>query len=310
MNYIINDDAISALKKLPDEYVNCIITSPPYYQLRDYAVKGQIGLEASPEEYISKLVNVFNEARRVLKNDGTLWLNIADSYAGSRKGAGRYSENAIKYKQGTNKGMLGNLLGTTKSNCKNKDLIGIPWMLAFALREDGWYLRQDIIWNKSNAMPESVKDRCTKSHEYIFLLTKSKKYFFNHEAIKEPAAGFNNEPIAGSKGAFGNPQSRRRKTEKIQNSGGNIDNVTGLRAKRSVWTVATKGYNGAHFATFPPELIKPCILAGTSKGDIVLDMFAGSGTVAEVALKLDRNYCVIDISTTYCELIKNRVDSI
>ena len=184
---IIQGDALSVLKTLEDESVNCCVTSPPYYNLRDYGVNGQIGLEETPEEYIQKLVEIFRQVRRVLTKDGTLWVNIGDSYAGSGKGASNYPDNAKKYKQGTNKGSVGTFLTKTVSaDCKPKDLIGIPWMLAFALRADGWYLRSDIIWAKNNPMPESVKDRCTKSHEYIFFLTKSPKYYFDDEAIAEP----------------------------------------------------------------------------------------------------------------------------
>ncbi len=212
MNKIINGDALEVLRTLPDECVDCCITSPPYYGLRDYGAEGQIGLEETVEEYIQKLVAVFREVRRVLKHDGTLWLNMGDSYAGSGKGATAYPDNAKKYKQGTNKGMVGAIktTGIKPIGYKRKDLMGIPWELAFALRADGWYLRQDIIWYKPNCMPESVKDRCTKSHEYIFLLSKSDKYYFDSAAIKEPAVGFNNIPPAGSVGTF-RPNSRRRK---------------------------------------------------------------------------------------------------
>ena len=227
-------DAVGQLCTLDADSVHCCVTSPPYFGLRDYGVSGQIGQEATPEEYVSRLAEVFREVRRVLRPDGTLWLNIGDSY-------------------------------------RNKNLMGIPWMLAFALRADGWYLRQDIIWNKPNAMPESVKDRCTKSHEYIFLLTKSDRYYFDYEAIREPAVGFDNRPPAGSRGAT-TPNRRRRKgnaktfrgggaytnhgsfnnsADTKRESHGNSENETGLRNRRSVWNVATQGYAKAHFATFP-----------------------------------------------------------
>lgn len=189
MNRIIIGDALESLKQVPDETVDCCVTSPPYYGLRDYGVAGQIGLEETPDEYIDRLVDIFREVRRALKPDGTLWVVIADSYAGSGKGAAVYPENAAKYKQGTNKGMVG-AINTTKvktPGIKPKDLIGIPWMLAFALRADGWYLRSDIIWNKPNVMPESVKDRCTKSYEHVFMFAKSRRYYFDSEAVMVPA---------------------------------------------------------------------------------------------------------------------------
>ena len=263
MDKIITGNAIEVLKELPDCSADCCITSPPYLGLRDYGVSGQLGLENSVEAYINRLTDIFREVRRVLKNDGTLWLNIGDSYVSSN---------------------------SEYSNCKRKDLIGAPWLLAFALRNDGWYLRQDIIWEKPNAMPESVKDRCTKSHEYIFLFSKQSKYYFDYEAIKEPAVGFNNIVPAGSKGTL-RPNSRLRKgnsrtfrgggvytkgqsfnnsAEIMRESHGNNENMTGLRNKRSVWTVATQGYKEAHFATFPEKLIEPCVLAGSKEGGVVL----------------------------------------
>ena len=321
-------DALNNLKTLPDNSVDCCVTSPPYYGLRDYGTSGQIGLEETPVEYIENLVSVFREARRVLKKDGTLWLNMGDSYAGSGKGAAAYPENAKKYKQCTNKGMLA-AIKTTKvktQEYKRKDLMGIPWRLAFALQADGWYLRQDIIWYKPNCMPESVKDRCTKSHEYIFLLSKSDKYYFDYEAIKEPAVGFNNIPPAGSKGTL-TPNSRRRKGnsktfrggaytnnkafdnsgEIVRDSHGNADNTTGLRNRRDVWSVSTHGCKEAHFATFPEKLIEPCILAGCRIGGTVLDPFLGSGTTAVVSIKHDRKCIGIEINPNYAEMAKRRV---
>ena len=301
MNKIITGNAIEILKELPDCYADCCITSPPYLGLRDYGVNGQIGLENSVEDYINRLTDIFREVRRVLKNDGTLWLNIGDSYATSN---------------------------SEYSNCKRKDLIGVPWLLAFALRNDGWYLRQDIIWEKPNAMPESVKDRCTKSHEYIFLFSKKSKYYFNYEAIKEPAVGFNNIMPAGSKGTL-TPNSRLRKgnsrtfrgggaytkgqsfnnsAEAKRESHGNTDNTTGLRNKRSVWRVATQGYREAHFATFPEKLIEPCVLAGSKEGGIVLDPFLGSGTTAAVAKKHNRGFIGIELNPEYVEMAKRRLE--
>lgn len=301
MSKIITGNAIEVLKELPDCTADCCITSPPYLGLRDYGVNEQIGLENSVEAYINRLTDIFREVRRVLKNDGTLWLNIGDSYATSN----------YEY-----------------SNCKRKDLKGIPWILAFALRNDGWYLRQDIIWEKPNAMPESVKDRCTKSHEYIFLFSKQPKYYFDYEAIKEPAVGFNNIMPAGSKGTL-KPNSRLRKgnsrtfrgggaytkgqsfnnsAEITRESHGNNENMTGLRNKRSVWTVATQGYKEAHFATFPEKLIEPCVLAGSRDGGIILDPFLGSGTTAVVAKKHNRGFIGIELNPEYVEMAKRRLE--
>ena len=301
MNKIITGNAIEVLKELPDCTADCCITSPPYLGLRDYGVNGQIGLEKSVEAYINRLTDIFREVRRVLKNDGTLWLNIGDSYVSSN---------------------------SEYSNCKRKDLIGVPWLLAFALRNDGWYLRQDIIWEKPNAMPESVKDRCTKSHEYIFLFSKQSKYYFDYEAIKEPAVGFNNIVPAGSKGTL-RPNSRLRKgnsrtfrgggvytkgqsfnnsAEIMRESHGNNENMTGLRNKRSVWTVATQGYKEAHFATFPEKLIEPCVLAGSKEGGVVLDPFLGSGTTAAVAKKHNRGFIGIELNPKYAEMAKRRLE--
>lgn len=281
INQIYNAECLTGLSLVPDNGINCCITSPPYYGLRDYGNDQQIGLEDTPEEYIDKLVNVFHEVYRVLKPDGTLWINIGDSYAGSMKGAAQFPDNAMNYKQGTNRGTLGKAtLVKQCTGCKPKDLIGIPWMLAFALRADGWYLRQDIIWNKPSVMPESVRDRCTKSHEYIFLLSKHRKYYFNAGAIAEPASTYN-EIV------------RDRSTTKLNNTpgrskmGGLVRNDYHTRNKRSVWTVATQPLREAHFATYPEKLIVDCIKAGCPEGGIVLDPFMGTGTTAIVARKLN-----------------------
>lgn len=295
----------------------------------DYGVEGQIGLEETVEEYIDKLVAIFREVKRVLKPDGTLWVNIADSYAGSGKGASKYPENALKYKQGTNKGLLGTKLKPTpKNNCKAKDLLGVPWLLAFALRADGWYWRQVDIWNKSNCMPESVTDRCTNSHEYILLFSKSSRYYFDYQAIEEPCVGTNNYPPAGSEGGF-RPNSRRRvkgnrktfrggaytsnksfdNSAAVENTAhGNMPNESGMRRKRSVWTVAIKGSKYHHFATFPPALIVPCILAGCKAGGTVLDPFAGTGTVGVVAHANNRDYILIDLAPGNVEICKSRLE--
>lgn len=329
MNEIRIGDALSELKELPDCIADCCITSPPYFNLRDYGIDGQIGLENTVEEYINRLTEVFREVRRVLKSDGTLWLNIGDSYAGSTKGRKKNGKHSDENSKSGNyySGFNDKLQYKMYPGYKKKDLIGIPWLLAFALKNDGWYLRQDIIWNKPNAMPESVKDRCTKSHEYIFLFSKQAKYYFDHEAIKEPAVGFNNIPPAGSKGTF-KPNSRLRKgnsrtfrgggaytkgqsfnnsAEANRESHGNTDNTAGLRNKRSIWNVATQGYKEAHFATFPEKLIEPCVFAGSKEGGIVLDPFLGSGTTAVVAKKHNRKYIGIELNPKYAEMAERRV---
>lgn len=329
LNTVILGNCLDVLKGLPEGSVDCCVTSPPYYALRDYGAQGQIGLEATPSLFIGRLTEVFAEVRRVLKPTGTLWLNIGDSYAYSNKGAANYPDNAMNYKQGTNRGLLGKPLTLKKCDgYKPKDLIGIPWMLAFALREQGWYLRQDIIWFKPNPMPESVTDRCTKAHEYIFLLSKSEKYYFDMESFREPAVGFNNDPVAGSAGAFGNPQSRNRKgnsktfrgggaytnnksfdnsSDTSRASHGNSENLSGLRNRRSVWSVATAQTHEAHFATFPERLIYPCILAGCPEGGVVLDPFMGTGTTGLVARKLSRNYVGIEINPEYKKIADRRI---
>lgn len=286
-------DCRETLKTLPDGSVNCCVTSPPYFGLRDYGNEGQIGLEQTPEAFVAELVAVFREVRRVLRDDGTLWLNLGDSYSGIGKGpagnlGAKHNERHLEHKHG----------GIVPEGLKPKDLIGIPWRVAFALQADGWYLRQDIIWHKPNPMPESVRDRCTKAHEYIFLLSKSPKYYFDADALKEPAiyAGDNR----------GARKDNRRGTECNSVSG-----VTGeFRNKRSVWTVTTKPYKGAHFATFPPDLIEPCVLAGCPAGGTVLDPFGGSGTTAGVAIKHGRNAILCELSDTYVHLIPDRVAKI
>jgi len=266
------------------EPVKMCVTSPPYYGLRDYGgEENQIGQENSPEEFVDQLVEVFRNVREVLTDDGTLWLNIGDSYYNYRPGKGQsYPKQSVsKTKQDLPDKC--NKRGNKLQGLKEKDLIGIPWLLAFALRKDGWYLRQDIIWNKPNPMPESVKDRCTKSHEYIFLLSKSKNYYYDNEAIKEPTKENGARSYSGV--AKGNT----------------------TKNKRSVWTVNKKPYKGAHFATFPSELIEPCIKAGSQEGDIILDPFIGSGTTAMVAKSLGRHYIGCELHESYNDLIQNRV---
>jgi len=259
-------DCVEALRTMPDASVQMCVTSPPYWGLRDYGEEGQLGLEKTPEKYVMNLVKVFREVRRVLRDDGTLWLNLGDSYAGSGKGRNADGSSASKpgSKQATNKGTTeGNLFKFTTEH-KPKDLVGIPWMVAFALRSDGWWLRQDIIWSKPSCMPESVQDRCTKSHEYLFLLTKRKSYYYDAEAIKEPSlhTGKIVNPNGNLSGKYSDDGTPKKGFE---------THVTGMREvsrtrnKRSVWRVAIKPFSDAHFAVYPPELIEPCILAGTSE---------------------------------------------
>lgn len=292
---ILQGDCLDVLKTLPSESVHCCVTSPPYYGLRDYGMDAQIGLEDTPEAFIAKLVEVFREVRRVLRADGTAWVNMGDSYNGSGKG-GVFSEASAK--QASNFGA--NISRPTRlDSLKQKDLIGIPWMLAFALRADGWYLRQDIIWHKPNPMPESVTDRCTKAHEYIFLLSKSPRYYYDAEAIKEDLAF---EPHAS--GNVKLDDSRRDKDQMKKNWG-----ADGKRNKRSVWTVTTKPFSGAHFATFPPDLIEPCILAGCPENGTVLDPFGGAGTTALVADRHGRNAILIELNPAYAEIARKRIFS-
>jgi DNA modification methylase len=277
--------------------VQTCVTSPPYFGLRDYGHDGQIGLEQTPEEYIAAMVEVFRCVRDVLADDGTIWVNIGDSYAGSGKGQWNGGSNDPKNKK--TQGMALRTQTAAEVGCKPKDLIGIPWMLAFALRADGWYLRQDIIWHKPNPMPESVQDRCTKAHEYIFLLSKSQKYFYDNEAIKYPV-----------KQDWG---TRDRTAGKYHNEGTGLQPHSGLEKsytmanKRSVWSVNTKPFKGAHFATYPPALIEPCILAGSRFGDIVLDPFMGSGTTAAVAIQNNRQYLGCELNPAYGELQEQRI---
>ena len=306
LNKIYLGDCIEVLKTFPDESINCCITSPPYFGLRDYGVDGQIGNEDTPDQYIKRLVEVFNEVNRVLKKDGVLWLNLGDSWAGSNQGSGTKNPTS---KQASNHGT--NYMTTTEhksklsniSGYKPKDLIGIPWMAAFALRESGWYLRQDIIWSKGNPMPESVRDRCTKSHEYIFLLSKSRKYYFDNESIKEPAS---TQPKARDKNKEGY-QAGYSKGDRFS-KGERVYGADGMRNKRDVWNVNTKPCKEAHFATFPDTLIEPCVLAGCPEGGIVLDPFMGAGTTGMVAKRNGRNYVGIELNPQYIQIADNRIN--
>jgi len=299
MNTIEFGDCRDTMRKWKEQGIKAqtCVTSPPYYGLRDYGHEGQIGLEETPEEYIKAMVEVFRCVWDVLEDDGTLWLNIGDSYA--RQG-GRENDQP-RHWDGREKtsGSMHNTRMAQDIGLKPKDLIGIPWMMAFALRADGWYLRQDIIWHKPNPMPESVQDRCTKAHEYIFLMSKSQKYYYDHESIKDPV-----------KQDWG---TRDRTDGKYHNEGSGLQPHSGLEKsyemanKRSVWTVNTKPYAGAHFAVFPQELIEPCIMAGAPVGGIVLDPFMGSGTTAQVAQHLGRQYLGCELNPDYKPLQNKRV---
>jgi DNA modification methylase len=289
-------DCLDILPTLEAKSVQCCVTSPPYFGLRDYGCAGQIGLEPTPDAYVEKLVAVFREVRRVLKDDGTLWLNLGDSYNGSGGAGGDYNDGGLKEGQPKYPGRNIHAL-------KPKDLIGIPWRVAFALQADGWYLRQDIIWAKPNPMPESVTDRCTKSHEYIFLLTKSARYYYDNEAVQELSVS--ESGTAGSWDGnrdFGLPNGHTRFAK--PNLGGSID---GKRNKRSVWNVTTKPYKEAHFATFPEEIPRTCILAGSKKGDTILDPFSGAGTTGVVAEKLNRKYIGIELNPQYTKMAEDRI---
>jgi DNA modification methylase len=325
---LFHGDALETLRELPEQSLHCCVTSPPYWGLRDYGVAGQLGLERTPEEYIANMVQVFHEVKRVLRDDGTLWLNMGDSYAGGGNYRGVNSLETLTVKQQSNRGARGlcqELGGKVPNGCKPKDLVGIPWMLAFALRTDGWYLRSDIIWSKPNPMPESVTDRPTKAHEYIFLLSKSEKYFYDAEAIAEPLAVSSIERLSqatllqqkgslrvpgktnGPMKAVGTP---RQDGDRWNVNGAGFlgeGDCNGTRNKRSVWEVVTQSFSEAHFATFPEELIKPCILAGCPAGGIVLDPFMGSGTTGLVARHLNCKAIGIELNEEYIRIAMKRL---
>lgn len=341
-------DNRTVLPLLPDRSVHCCVTSPPYFGLRDYGHEGQIGLEQTPDAYVAELVKVFREVKRVLRDDGTLWLNLGDSYAAGRGGTAMPAETLAGGVNGhgdetSMRGRLAQVPDNKNPNAtyqphrnagaiglKHKDLIGIPWRVAFALQADGWYLRQDIIWHKPNPMPESVTDRCTKAHEYIFLLSKSERYCFDNEAIQEPSVDpkateqrYRYEFNVGAKEANGagrpDGASNTAGMKNLQYKGvpnhsfherraeGLPDEVSPVRNKRSVWTVPTKPFPGAHFAVFPPDLIRPCILAGCPEGGTVLEPFNGSGTTMMVAKQNRRHAIGIDGSEEYCRLAAPRI---
>lgn len=337
MNKIFTGDCLHNLKKMEDNSVDCVVTSPPYFGLRDYGVDGQIGLEQTPADYVRAMVRVFRQVRRVLRDDGTLWLNLGDSYCGYK---GPNYERLHKKTHVPGSHNIGSPK-TIGSKLKNKDLIGIPWRVAFALQADGWYLRQDIIWHKPNPMPESVTDRCTKAHEYIFLMSKSPRYYFDQKAISLPLASstinrikqdidnqtgsaripgktngtmkavvnksliFGGQKWSDFKPEKGEPNYRSGSEQRGRQYAPSSDLT---RNKRSVWTVSTKPFKDAHFATYPPDLIAPCILAGCRPGGVVLDPFMGSGTTGIVALRLDREFVGIELNPDYVKIAAKRFD--
>jgi DNA modification methylase len=353
---ILQGDCRAVLRTLPDESVHCVVTSPPYFGLRDYGVAGQIGLEPTPDEFVDALVDVFREVRRVLRADGTVWLNLGDSYNAYNGGAGP-SSSLSKGAQTEARPKLESGYGLRFKGLKPKDLIGIPWRVAFALQADGWYLRQDIIWAKPNPMPESVRDRCTKSHEYLFLLAKSERYYYDAEAISEPVtdttiervsqptlrdqagsdrvpgktngpmkavvrkdqtghngraiqSGFASQASHGGIIKRSGNKARKDATERgCPESGvaGSVPWEGTTRNKRSVWIVTTKPFSGAHFATFPPDLIEPCVLAGCPAGGTVLDPFGGAGTTGLVADRHGRNAVLIELNPAYAEMARKRI---
>ncbi|MEE4694766.1 site-specific DNA-methyltransferase [Pseudomonas alliivorans] len=338
LHQILVGDCIDMMRTLPDESVHTCVTSPPYYGLRDYGVDGQIGLEETPAEFIARLVDVFREVRRVLRADGTIWVNMGDSYAtGGRGGGGSYMAergDAAWRGKGSATGWR-----SAPTGLKHKDLMGMPWRLAFALQEDGWYLRQDIIWSKPNPMPESTRDRCTKAHEYIFLLSKSRQYYYDQDAVKEPVAassilrlaqdieqqqgsdrvpGKSNGPmkaVRARRDSFKREDSKREQAIPGQSFGTHRPDreesayPLDLRNKRSVWTVPTVGYKGAHFATFPPDLIRPCILAGAPRGGVVLDPFGGAGTTSLVSMQEGRRSVICELNPEYAALARARIET-
>lgn len=338
---ILVGDCIDMMRTLPDQSVHTCVTSPPYFGLRDYGVDGQIGQEQTPAEFIARLVEVFREVRRVLRDNGTAWVNMGESYAGSWGAHGRddmgvgvstLSQRQVMASQRKAK-------ATTHAEYKPKDLMGMPWRLAFALQDDGWYLRQDIIWHKPNPMPESTRDRCTKSHEYLFLLSKSPRYFYDQDAIKEPVAlssivrmaqdleqqrgsdrvpGKANGPmkaVRSRRDSFKRENSKREQAIPGQSMGTHrpdrkeSDYAMNTRNKRSVWTVPTQGFKGAHFATFPPDLIRPCILAGAPRGGVVLDPFGGAGTTSLVSMQEGRRSIICELNSEYAEMARRRIDT-
>jgi DNA modification methylase len=335
-------DCLHTLRRMPDGSVQCCVTSPPYWGLRDYGHDGQIGLESTPEAYVARMVEVFREVRRVLRDDGTLWLNLGDTYAASdgmkmnrpqRDNSGGLVNNRLDGR-GEQSWTNGTSVAVERrySGLKPKDLIGIPWRVAFALQADGWYLRQDIIWHKPNPMPESVRDRCTKSHEYVFLLSKSERYYYDAEAVSEPVSvsttarlsqpslllqagsdrvpGKTNGPMKAVGPRFGGNKYGDSDDSKHATKSGNvyqIPDANGRRNRRSVWTITTKPFRGAHFAVMPPDLADLCIRAGCPEGGVVMDPFGGAGTVGLVADRLGRDAVLCELNPEYAELARRRI---
>jgi len=351
---ILVGDCIEMMRTLPDGAAHTCVTSPPYYGLRDYGVDGQIGLEETPAAFIARLVDVFREVRRVLRDDGTAWVNMGDSYAGSRCGGNSQSITGVGRDESVTAARVRRTVASRRrdnetvprsdyavSGFKAKDMMGMPWRLAFALQDDGWYLRQDIIWHKPNPMPESVRDRCTKAHEYIFLLSKSPKYFYDQSAILEPCspnthnrlsqdvlAQIGSDRANGGAKSNGNMKAVARKSNGVgwghgtdgeERARGRIKDNDSMnsalavmpteRNKRSVWTVPTHSFKGAHFATFPPDLIRPCIQAGSPRGGVVLDPFGGAGTTAVVAMEEGRKSILCELNPEYAAMAERRIAS-
>lgn len=337
---IITGDALTTLRTLPDQSVQCCVTSPPYWGLRDYGVPGQIGLESSPQEYVAALLPVFQEVKRVLRADGTLWLNLGDSYIGYHGNKRAHGSAAPSDKDGYRENMRATSVGA--NGLKNKDMAGIPWRVAFALQDAGWYLRCDCIWAKPNPMPESVQDRPTRAHEYLFILSKSERYYYDHVSVREPSSPSrkgNAKTFRGG-GAYTGGRSFDNSTDAVRDSHGNtpqdgsrreeqavtrysarhgVDIKGGgqgrgeiiyspyTRNRRSVWSIATHPFPAAHFATFPPELVRPCILAGCPAGGVVLDPFFGAGTVGVVCVEEGRRYLGIELNPEYVDMAEQRI---
>jgi len=302
---ILVGDVLNRLGELPEKSVQCVVTSPPYWGLRDYGHDNQIGLEQTPKEYVNQMVAVFREVNRVLSDDGVLWLNLGDSYSSMRDSKAspdslRGNSDGTAVSAASNR----NPKALKTAGLKHKDLVGIPWRVAFALQDDGWYLRQDVIWAKPNPMPESVKDRCTKSHEYIFMLTKNARYFFDNDAIKEPSANLGKTKIKFGGSKYGDSDDPKHATKS-----GHEYTDTGLRNKRDVWTIPTKPFKDAHFAVMPEALAEPCILSSSKEGDTVLDPFMGSGTVAVVANKHNRHAVGVELNPEYVEIASRRIQN-
>lgn len=306
---ILCGDALEMLRTLPDNSVHCCVTSPPYYALRDYGVDGQIGREDTPAQYVARLTDVFSEVRRVLRPSGTLWLNIADTYAGK----GNQGDSVDpKYPNGRTGQTVA--INRRVEGCKAKDMIGIPWMLAFALRDSGWYLRSDIIWMKANPMPESCKDRPSRCYEHVFLLTKSRSYYYDAAAIAEPVAESTpmrmRRKFGKNKYSAGIPGQAHQHLNDYRPNGYAEEDIPLLRNKRDVWQINSVPYKGAHFAAYPPKLVETCLLAGCPQDGIVLDPFLSSGTTAAVAKQMGRHYIGIELNPDYCELAKQRIGGV